>query len=149
MFATFSKGLTEGIAARERATKETNLQGGDKNDLQQLEGKIQAIGNGYSKRFDHFTRHPALLEPPAVAPSVRQQVLGKASRELLEQIGFQDDELVANVGGEQSSQIRNLVGSHVKHVVQRAMWRESMNAPPAFDGQRGGGTASSDDAREC
>jgi hypothetical protein len=125
-------GLNVGATARKDAIDKLHLldQNRKRDEVQELEGKIQAIGGGYRKRFEHFHRQPALLEPPEIQPVVRVRVLKSSAEQLLELIGLGEKLEHDNAGTAESSahtpsSFQQLVEAQVKLATQRAMWREA------------------------
>ena len=140
-----AEGLKESGLARKAAVQ--SLRAYDPNErrgeMSNLEGKLQAIGLGYAKRFEHFQRQPSLLEPPHVQLAVRERVLQGSAEEMLNILGItsvtpSDDE-GSQPAAPDASPLRRLVEAQVKFVAQRAMWREAWKRSalkPGFRNER-------------
>ena len=103
----------------------------DRTEVQQVEGKLQAIGNQYSqRRFQHVPRQPSMLEPPAIDKSVRERVIRKAGAELLVDLKFAE-----GLEPPPATPLQQLMERQVKFVCQRAMWREAQRRASEESGQ--------------
>ena len=153
--------LGEEAAARREQAAKGRAPGAERTEMQQFEGKVQAIGEHLAqKRFAHLPRQPHLLEPPTIDATVRERVLRNSAQQLLDAIGLGDGDTSAGgapIGDDSAaaatndsikvdpqraappseghdSALRRLTEAHVKYVGQRALWCEARRRVEAGQG---------------